>query len=182
MPELKDHVSLDHISLELEQPFWAWARWEGRGGTEGWEEKRKDEKWEVRRKKKESPESLLPMRFWMLLKAPLLSWATLSGFLFCETKRSLTRTACFGPFGLVVGAQRTVDQSCQEAHVPAWVGGSSFCMHTLTGPHATVWIWHLFMLKMEAPRLSPKYPTQKQGRAPCLKRTRNYMKPNWESI
>lgn len=26
MPELKDHVSLAHISLELEQPFWAMGR------------------------------------------------------------------------------------------------------------------------------------------------------------
>ena len=173
MPELKDPVSLDHISLELEQPFWTWPRWEGRGSRE--EVGGEEEKWEVGGKKKEeSPEFPPPHGTLDACKAPLLSWATLSGFLFCEMKRSLTRTACFGPYaGLVAGAQRTVDESCQEAQVPAGAGNRSSCVHTLQSPHATVWTWHLFMPEMEAPWLSPKQLTQKQGMAPCLKGTRN---------
>lgn len=70
MLELKGYVSLAHISLELEQPFWAMGkrrrqrRQRGGGGQE------KDEKCEGRTKEKESLESLLPRRLWIPFRSP----------------------------------------------------------------------------------------------------------------
>lgn len=76
MPELKDHVSLAHISLELEQPFWATGRTRRKRRQRGGGDKRKDEECEVRRKKKERLESLLPRRLWIPFISPpfILSW------------------------------------------------------------------------------------------------------------
>lgn len=159
---------------------WNWSNHFGPGRDEKAEEaerrweKRKNEKWEERRRR----ESTVPPPHGTLDACkPLLSWATLSGFLFCEMKRSLTRMACFGPYaGLVAGAQRTVDESCQEAQVPAGAGSSGLILLL----HSKVLLLcepDIFLCQRWAPWLSPKQLTQKQGVAPCLEGTRNKWSP-----
>ena len=137
MLELKDHVSLAHIFLELEQPFWAMGkrrsqrRQRGGGRTRG---KMRSVKQEQRRKKVSNLCS--PGDSGYLLEAPLLSWASLSGFLFSATKilnqDSLLWTVRWG-------TENWGSELCQEAHVPAWGRRQLFLdVHTHKSVHCCV--------------------------------------------